>query len=874
MNQQIRFCKSFDGTRIAYAVTGKGPPLVKAPHWLTHLEYEFRSPLFKPWTEALSKDHTLFRMDARASGLSDWDVADISFEAWVRDFEAVVDAVGLERFALFGASQGAPIAIEYAVRHPERVSHLVISGGWARGSMKRGLPPERVAEFEAELKLVEARWGRDDASYRQMFAMGFAPGATLEQINSLSELQRAASSPQNAVRMMRTFSMIDVRESASRVACPTLLFHGRGDRRIPFEEGRILAGLIPGARMVPLETENHILLAHEPAFRQFFDELRAFVPRNAGSDEGAARVADAEKPDKLPRKLAAIFSADVKGYSRLMGEDEEATVRTMTALRKDASALIGEHAGRVVDSPGDNVLGEFPSAVEAVRCAVKLQQQVKARNEQVPENRRMEFRIGIHLGDVIVDGERIYGDGVNIAARLEGLAEAGGVLISESVRLAVGSRLPFAYEPAGEHRLKNIAEPVRAYRLRVDESSAPAPPPERPLPDKPSIVVLPFENMSGEPEQGYFSDGMADDIITDLSKVSGLLVIARNSAFAYKDRRVDVRQIGRELGVRHVLEGSVRKAGNRIRVTAQLIDSATGGHLWAERYDRDLTGIFEVQDELTQRIVAALKVHLTPEESRRLRRQRTDNLAAYDLFLRGREQFMRQSRNGTAAARPLLEQAVALDPGFAAAYATLAGTHLLDFVNGWSNEPRSSLERAKALGEKAMALDPSEPYAHFIAGGILLYTRRVDEAIERVRRAVELDPNFAVGYVALTQHCHFAGRNREALAYAEKALVLDPLAPDILLHFTGCAHFVLGDYERAAALFRERIARNPETDISRVWLAACLGKLGRAEEARGAWGEALRANPGFSIEQRRAVLPYKNPADFEKVIEGLRAAGI
>lgn len=469
MNQQIRFCKSFDGTRIAYAVTGKGPPLVKAHHWLTHLEYEIQSPLWGPWIEALSSDHTLFRMDQRACGLSDWDVADISFEAWVRDLEALVDAVDLERFALLGHSQGAPIAIEYAVRHPERVSHLVILGGYARGWMKRGLPPERMAELEAQLKLVETGWGRDDASYRQMFAMQFAPGATLEQINSLSDLQRAASSPTNAVRIIRGFFIIDVRESVPLVKCPTLLLHARGDRRAPFEEGRILASLIPGARLVPLETENHILLANEPAFRHFFEELRAFVPRAAGSEDREARAADTEDEQsaKFPRRLAAIFSADVKGYSRLMGQNEEATVRALSALRKEAFAVIREYAGRVVDSPGDNVLGEFPSAVEAVRCAVTLQQKLNARNERTPEGKRMELRIGIHLGDVIAEGDRIYGDGVNIAARLEGLAEAGGVLISESVRLVIGSRLPVDFEFVGEHQLKNISDPVRAYRVRM-----------------------------------------------------------------------------------------------------------------------------------------------------------------------------------------------------------------------------------------------------------------------------------------------------------------------------------------------------------------------------------------------------------------------
>ncbi len=286
MNQQIRFCKSFDGTRIAYAVTGDGPPLVRAPHWLTHLEYEFQSPLWRPWIEALSKHHTLLRMDERACGLSDWDVAEISLEAWVRDLEAVVDAAGFERFALLGCSQGCSISIEYAVRHPERVSQLVIVGGYARGWLKRGLPPERVAELEAQLKLVEAGWGREDATYRQMFAISFVPGATMEQVNSLSELQRRSASPENAVRIIRAFFEIDVRDRAPLVTCPTLLVHGRGDRRAPFEEGRILASLIPGARLVPLETSNHILLEHEPAFGQFLSELRAFVPR---APQSAAR---------------------------------------------------------------------------------------------------------------------------------------------------------------------------------------------------------------------------------------------------------------------------------------------------------------------------------------------------------------------------------------------------------------------------------------------------------------------------------------------------------------------------------------------------------------------------------------------------------
>ena len=329
MNQQIRFCQSFDGTRIAYAVTGRGPPLVRSPHWLTHLEYEFESPLWKPWIEALSRDYSYVRMDERACGLSDWDVADISFEAWVRDLEAVVDAAGVERFALLGCSQGASIAIEYAVRHPGRVSHLVILGGYARGWLKRGLPPERVAELEAQLKLVEVGWGRDDPAYRHIFSSQFAPGATLEQMNSMSELQRKSASPENAVRIIRTFFNIDVREVAPRLTCPSLLLHGRGDRRAPFEEGRILASLIPGARLVPLDTENHILLSHEPAFRHFLEELRAFVARSPGQSAEAFAGLTAREAEILERIAQGLDNAQIAAH---LGMSEKTVRNNITHI--------------------------------------------------------------------------------------------------------------------------------------------------------------------------------------------------------------------------------------------------------------------------------------------------------------------------------------------------------------------------------------------------------------------------------------------------------------------------------------------------------------------------------------------------------------
>ncbi|MFQ6078772.1 MAG: adenylate/guanylate cyclase domain-containing protein, partial [Thermodesulfobacteriota bacterium] len=351
----------------------------------------------------------------------------------------------------------------------------------------------------------------------------------------------------------------------------------------------------------------------------------------------------------MERKLTAILSADVKGYSRLMGEDEVATIRTLTAYREVMAALIQKHRGRVVDSPGDNLLAEFASVVDAVECAVEVQQELKARNAELPPDRRMEFRIGINLGDVVVEGERIYGDGVNIAARLEGLAEGGGICISGTAYDQVEGKLSLGYEYLGEHAVKNIKKPVRVYRvepepvalgvgMRAEEELVP---PEKPgaleLPDKPSIAVLPFLNMSGDPEQEYFSDGITEDLITDLSKVSGLFVIARNSAFTYKGKSAKVEQVGRELGVRYVVEGSVRRAGDRVRITAQLVDAETGYHLWTERYDRDLKDIFDLQDEVTQKIVAALKVKLTRRELELLERKYTDNPEAYDCYLRGWE---------------------------------------------------------------------------------------------------------------------------------------------------------------------------------------------------------------------------------------------
>ena len=589
----------------------------------------------------------------------------------------------------------------------------------------------------------------------------------------------------------------------------------------------------------------------------------------------------------LQRRLAAIMAADVAGYSRLMAADEDGTLARLRAHRRElVDPAIAEHRGRIVKLMGDGMLVEFGSVVDAVECAAAVQRGMAAREADLPEDRRMRLRVGIHLGDVIVEDGDIYGDGVNVAARLEGLAEPGGIAVSGDVCNAVRNKVGLTFEDLGERRVRHIAEPIRIYRVPVAalggaltadrraevDPVADAPPVP---PDKPSIVVLPFDNMSGDPEQAYFSDGISEDIITDLSKVSGLFVIARNSAFTYRGRGLDLREVGRQLGVRYVLEGSVRKAGIRVRITAQLIDGATGGHLWAERYDRELTDIFAVQDEVTREIVAALRVRLRPDERRRLTTGRgTDRIEAYDCFLRGRELAWLHARRANAEARPLLERAIALDPGFAAAHAALAYVVLNEYINGWSDAPEDSLERAHRLACQAVALDDLEPEAHFQLGDVLMWLRRHDEAIAEAGRAIALSPSASYAHSLLGLALHYAGRSEEALDPLHEAMRLDPHYPDVYLHSLAQSCFSLGRYEDAVAALNKRLARNPESDSSRVLLAACYGHLGRTGEARAAWAEALRVNPDYSPEQRRRVLPYRDPAEFERVVEGLTKAGL
>ncbi len=580
--------------------------------------------------------------------------------------------------------------------------------------------------------------------------------------------------------------------------------------------------------------------------------------------------------ERAQRRLAAIVAADVVGYSRLMEQDEADTFERLRAHRKELfEPEIAKHRGRIFKLMGDGLLAEFGSVVDAVECAVILQRDMAARNTGIAYDRRIDMRIGINLGDVIVEGDDRHGEGVNIAARLQGLAEPGGICISDQVHAAVSGKLDLSVEDGGEHQVKNIARPVRIWRWhpagRTAAAGSDAP---LPLPERPSIVILPFDNMSGDVEQTYFSDGITEDIITDLSKIAGLFVIARNSAFTYKGRAVKVQDVSRELGVRYVLEGGVRKAGNRVRITTQLIDGQTGGHVWAERYDRELTDIFALQDEVTQKIVAALSLKLPRDERQRIEGRGTEVVGAYDYLLRGRQQMQLFTKAGNTEARLMFERAITLDPNFATAVAGLAKTHMFDYVNDWSETPDRSLETAYELASRAVALDDKNPEVHNVLGIVLHWMKDLDRAIAALERALALDPNYAHAHASLGYTLYYAREPERSLHFLEQAVRLDPHHPDQFLHFLGLTYFALGRLDEAIAVLERRLIRNPNTDVSRVLLASIYGHVGRHEEARQFWEQALKVNPAYSLEHRRRILPYRDLADFDRIVDGLHKAGL
>ena len=618
--------------------------------------------------------------------------------------------------------------------------------------------------------------------------------------------------------------------------------------------------------------------------------------------------------ERLPRKLAAILYADVAGYSRLTGVDEDSTHRTLSEYLDLISVAIEAHHGQVMHYAGDAVLAQFVAVLDALACAVAIQNELQARNQELPDERKVQFRIGVNSGDVIEDRGDIYGDGVNVAARLESLAEPGGVCISQAVRTAVGNTLPFEYDNIGAQKVKNIEEPVLAYHVMLDgytassrsrkslgrkigtvagitilvcslatlvwiapwttqDQAVSSEQADTRISDQPSIAVLPFQLLSDEPGQDYFSDGVTNDIITDLSKFSNLLVIASTSVFTYKDKPANVRQIGRELGVRYVLEGSVQKAGNSVRINAQLIDATTDHHLWADRYDFEIDNIFRIQDEITSTVVSSLQVILTEEEQSRGAIRHTDVIEAYDLYLRGRT-YLTGTRKAHSKARELFNQAIKLDPEFAAAYAEKSFTYFSSFIMPMSRDPKV-VKGAYEAAERAVALDDSLPLAHARLAWAYFSTRQHAKAVASARRAVALGPNDAEANAQLGNILNWSGKPEEGKQYLERAMRLNPHYPFYYLFYLGHSYYLLEDNEKAIELMNRVVTRAPYFLPVRRHLAVLYSENGSKKEAMEQTKEILRIFPGASIEDERARCFYRwTPKLMTRFFDGLRQSGM
>lgn len=586
--------------------------------------------------------------------------------------------------------------------------------------------------------------------------------------------------------------------------------------------------------------------------------------------------------DRVQRRLAAILAADVVGYSRLMGEDELGTLERLKAVRRELfEPATARYGGRIFKTTGDGALVEFKSAVEAVKSAVDIQRALAERDKELSEDRSVRLRIGISLGDVIVEGGDLYGNGVNVAARMERLAASGSICISGNVYDQVRGATDVAFEDLGEQMVKNIDRPIKAYSVHLEPASAApvVPQPNEPLtlPDKPSIAVLPFTNMSSDPEQEHFSDGLAEDIITTLSHISNLFVIARNSSFVYKGQAVDVRKVAADLGVRYILEGSVRAAGNRLRVTAQLIDAVDGHHLWSERFDRRIDDVFAIQDEIMREIVTALRIKLSDGEQARMWLRGTDNVDAWSNAMEGVDLAAQGSANTVAEGRRLLERAVAIDPDYAAAHAWIAFIHYLNAHFGYSDDPADSWRRALAAAERALALDPDCAMALLCKGVLEILSAPANTGIDKCRHAVDLAPNDALLKIFLARALAYLGglsELEEAEELLREAMRLNPYYP---IHYYGILANVLemrGHDDEAIQVLHGGLAQNPNYFAGHVRLASLLGLAGKLDDAKQHLAEARRINPRFGPHSLAEFYPTKNEAARQKFVKGLEAAGL
>ena len=622
----------------------------------------------------------------------------------------------------------------------------------------------------------------------------------------------------------------------------------------------------------------------------------------------------------LKRKLTAILSADAEGYSRMMGDNEESTIRTLTSYRATLTKYIQQHRGRVVDAPGDNLLAEFASVVDAVSCAAAVQKKLFELNAKLPEERRMRFRIGINLGDVVEEGDRIYGDGVNIAARLEGLTEGGGIFISRSAYDQVKNKLDLEYEYLGEHTVKNIADPVQVYRVltateavgKASRKKKPrlkhwylglvgvsvlilaatavaiwyayfrsAPPDETAayklknafsMSEIPAIAVLPFKNLSEDPQQEYFSDGITNDIITDLSKFRQLFVIASNTVFTYKGKAVKITDVGKELSVQYVLVGSVQEAGERVRINAQLIDAIKGNQIWAQRYDRSKKDLFTLQDEIIQTIVRTLAIKIESAELTRVMHKDTTNYKAYDYFIRGTWYRLQSTRSSISKARQMFEKAIELDPQYASAYTALGWCYHLKVEFGWTEFIEQTSQRAVSLAQKALSFDDFQPSAHELLGSVYIRKGQYDLAAAELQQALDLNPNDALIQSEMGEVLLYSGQTDDAINFMETSLRFNPRpAPGIYMEL-GLAYYLKQRYEDAVKALQQGLAKKPDFVGHHIVIAAAYAQLGRIEEANDSAREVLRRHPFFEVESYGTI--FRNLSDKKHLREGLRKAGL
>jgi TolB-like protein/Flp pilus assembly protein TadD len=577
--------------------------------------------------------------------------------------------------------------------------------------------------------------------------------------------------------------------------------------------------------------------------------------------------------ERMERRLAAILAADVAGYSRLMGADEEGTLAQFKTHRRElVDPKISEYGGRIVKTTGDGLLVEFTSVVDAMRCAIEVQKGMAERNALVPENKRIEFRIGIHQGDIISDAGDTFGDAVNVAARLEALSIPGGICVSSRAQEDALGKLDVGFEDMGERQLKNISKPVRAYRIELASVSAQSARQPLALPDKPSIAVLPFANMSGDPEQEYFADGVSEDIITAISKLHWFFVIARNSSFVYKGKAVDVKQIGSQLGVRYVLEGSVRKSGQRVRITAQLIDASNGNHIWADRYDGDLNDVFALQDRITNSVVAAIEPHLLEAESVRSQNRTPNDVRAWDLLMQASFLFWRLNKTDGDAAISILRSATQLYPDYAPAHSMLAFAILLlgylGYIDVQANE-------AAALAARAAELDRNDPWAYVALGFVAFTERHTDESIAHFQRALNLNPNFAAAHGYLGWTLSFDGQSDKAILHSQTAIRMSPHDPQQVIFHGGlaAAHYLAGRYDEAINSALSVLRFRPTFNGARRLLVAALAQAGRLEEARKELERLKDFQPDISLAWIEKNVPY-TPRQMKSYLEGWRKVGL